>query len=152
MMLAKPLLLQASRVTFAYLSVFTLLIFVQTYAKALAMKAARKRKETDASFRFNRYQSDDPFLLQCDRAVGNFLEWAPSFLGFFWMHVLILGDSAVLPGYVYVGARALYPVLAASGGISRRGASPIIFASTVPAYLALCALSLPLIPALFSLH
>lgn len=72
----------------------------------------------------DRYNSNNPILLAGDRAVANFNEWAPTFLILYWTHYQIVGDPSYW-GWIYVASRALYPLLAANGGIRRNGARPL---------------------------
>jgi len=147
-MIKGPHYLAASRVTFAALLVHVLNILVQTGVKIHLLRKVRERKKLDPNYMFDRYNSGEPLLLAADRIVGNFLEWLPVFLSVLWLYAFHVGDPSWY-GWVYVVARALYPVVAFNGGIGRRGTLPIIYASTVPQYAMLLCLGLPVAYALF---
>ena len=97
---------------------------------------------------FNRYTSDDPLLIQGDRIVGNWLEWALFFQVAFWSHQVITAlystDSVsdlqlgILLGWGYIASRLLYPLVVLAGGIGRWGPSPLVFPSTIPSYVCAC--------------
>lgn len=83
---------------------------------------------------FDRYFGQDRRMLAVDRAVANTQEQMVPFLASLWLHALFVspGTATVLGG-VYVGLRALYPLLLGkqlAGTQSKR-----VFAVTGPAYL-----------------
>ena len=129
-----------AEVILGYTGVFTLLVMIQLQHKVRVMRAHRDAKKSGAETKpFDRYSSEDAGLLAADRAVGNFVEWAPSFLALFVTHQAVVPaelDGAFW-GWVYVAARCAYPFLAMGGGITRAGARPLIFLSTVPGYIVL---------------
>jgi hypothetical protein len=138
----------AARVTLAYLIVFVLSIGLQVYGKVVAIKAHKKAKAEAASSvsgasmpaPFNRYSPTDATLLAADRVVGNFLEWAPAFLGLFWLSIVFAGKGIEV-GWLYVALRVVYAVLAVNGGLAPSGARPLIFVATVPMYCVLSVLA-----------
>jgi hypothetical protein len=113
---------------------FTLAVLIQVYSKVVAEKAHKAKKASGSKEPFNRYT--DELMLAGDRGVGNWLEWAPCFIVLFWLNALLTGENVFL-GWVYVAARAAYPLLALMGGIKTSGAKPTIFLSTGPAYAVL---------------
>lgn len=104
--------------------------------------AAKKKK---ASYE----RTKDPAMYPIDRAVGNILEWSPIFLGLFWVSMVITNGATVKAGWLYVAARALYPVMAVNKGIGTVGAKAPILIATVPGYVALGMMTTPAIKALF---
>ncbi len=109
-------------------------VLVQVYCKVVAIKAHKAKKASGSKEPFNRYT--DEYMLAADRGVGNWLEWAPSFILLFWLNALFTGENVSL-GWVYVASRAAYPLLALMGGIKTSGAKGPIFLSTLPGYAVL---------------
>jgi hypothetical protein len=109
-------------------------VLVQVYCKVVAIKAHKSKKASGSKEPFNRYT--DETMLAADRGVGNWLEWAPSFIVLFWLNALFTGENVFL-GWVYVASRAAYPMLALVGGIKPSGAKGPIFLSTLPGYFVL---------------
>lgn len=133
----------AAQVTVAMLGVLTATMIWQGLYKVKLVTTAIKKKE-----RIERYA--DPRTLIADRAVGNLLEWLPSFLGLFWVSMIATGGQTTTWGWVYVAFRALYPPLAVSGGLSAKvGPKPLILVATAPAYVALIALLVACVRELF---
>eukprot|EP01116_Phalansterium_solitarium_P003159 TRINITY_DN1381_c0_g1_i1.p1 TRINITY_DN1381_c0_g1~~TRINITY_DN1381_c0_g1_i1.p1 ORF type:complete len:152 (-),score=46.88 TRINITY_DN1381_c0_g1_i1:91-546(-) len=137
----------AARVTVAYALLFVVFVNIQLFAKVASARkhrAAKKAGKTEAAY--NRYDtSRDLTLHVADRIVGNYVEWASVFLATFWLCVIVTGQGLV-EGWIYVIARALYPLLAFYGGVTLQGAKPLIFLSTVPGYGCLISLFLRLLP------
>lgn len=132
---------EAARITFAYLVVYFGYICIQVALKLTAMWKHRSEKSKAGPNakpnEFNRY--DNPITLVGDRIVGNSLEWMGLFLGLLWL-LVIVGErsrAVISYGWIYVAMRAIYPFLALAKGITKEGAQPIIFMSTVPAYAVL---------------
>ncbi|OQR80660.1 hypothetical protein ACHHYP_17361 [Achlya hypogyna] len=126
---------EAAKVTLAYAIAFLFNIGVQVVGRVRAVKAFKKLKDAGATKeKFNRYTSD--IMLASDRSVGNFVEWQGIFLSLFWANALVTGKEVEL-GYLYVGIRFLYPILAQLGGISQGGARPLILVATLPGYYVL---------------
>ena len=142
----QQLMKASARVMLGYISAFVLAVLVQVVAKVNFIRK-RNSKKTDDEEPFNRYSNNDDFLLAADRAVGNFVEWAPAFLTLYWTHIAVAGDCTTT-GWLYVGARLLYPFVAVLGGIRLSGARPIIYLSTVPGYFVLLKLAYGIVLAL----
>lgn len=122
---------QAVQVTSAFLLLIVGCLLTQGMTRVRHFIAAKKKKE-----RYER--SKDLTLIPIDRTVGNLLEWALPFLGFFWMSVVLTNGATVTAGWVYVAFRALYPFLAIfQRGVGAEGARTPILLATVPAYIAL---------------
>ncbi|RLO11273.1 hypothetical protein DYB28_010072 [Aphanomyces astaci] len=121
-----------------YVASFLFAIVMQAVSKFSAMNRHKKDKADEKSKeRFNRYTSDR--MLAGDRSVGNFVEWQGAFLVLFWTNIVVAGAKEVWLGWVYVGIRFLYPVLAYLGGVKQGGAQPLILLATLvlPADVAL---------------
>ncbi|ETW03154.1 hypothetical protein H310_05573 [Aphanomyces invadans] len=128
--------LEGARVMLGYVASFLFAIVMQVFSKLSAMKQHKKDKASGASKeRFNRYTSD--LMLAGDRSVGNFVEWQGAFLVLFWTNIVAAGAKEVWLGWVYVGIRFAYPILAYLGGIKQSGAQPLIFLATLPGYYVL---------------
>lgn len=131
----------AARVTSAYAILFVAVLFWQGMTKLGMAVAALRKKE-----HFDRYH--DKRMLPYDRTVGNFVEWAVPFLCLFWISMIISNGATLMWGWVYVAARALYPVMAVHKGIGTVGAKGPIMLATVPAYVALVSCSIPIVKTL----
>jgi hypothetical protein len=118
-MISDIALKEASKVTLGFAGAFLANIGYQLYAKVPAFKAFQKAKEAGSKEKSNRYTSD--ILLAADRSVGNFVEWQGIFLSLFWANAALTGEEIWL-GWVYVGIRIVYPLLAHFGGITKAGA------------------------------
>jgi hypothetical protein len=125
---------EAAKITLAFGGSFIFNVLVQVKAKAGAMIAHRKAKQEGSKEKFNRYTSDA--MISADRCVGNFIEWQGLFLSLFWTNAVLTGKEIWL-GWIYVGVRLLYPILAINGGVTKGGAQPLIFLVTVPGYVVL---------------
>lgn len=135
--------LPAARVTTAFALLYVATLIYQGLAKLPLAHSALKAKDK----RFNRYT--DERMLAIDRSVGNLLEWSVPFLAIFWLSMLLTDGATLRAGWVYVGFRALYPLLAVFGrGVGTIGPKPIILAATVPTYAALIAMTVPTVKAL----
>lgn len=122
---------QATQVTGAFLMVIVGSLLAQGMTRVRHFAAAMKQKE-----KYER--AKDLTLLPFDRTVGNLLEWALPFLGFFWTSMILTDGSTLTAGWVYVAFRALYPFVAIfKRGVGAEGARAPILAVTVPAYIAL---------------
>ncbi|KAF0683255.1 Aste57867_24687 [Aphanomyces stellatus] len=133
---SQEVLREAGRVMLGYAASFFFAIVMQLSAKIRAVQKFKKDKAAGTTKeKFNRYTSDT--MLAGDRSVGNFIEWQGLFLVLFWTNVLVAGAQDVWLGWVYVGSRFLYPILAQLGGIKQGGPMPLIFLATVPGYYVL---------------
>lgn len=140
----------AARIMLAYCAAFAFSIVLQFIAKLRAIrerfdkKKSLSKDEIASKVPYSRYESNhNLFLLQTDRAVGNYVEWSAQFLTLFWTSIHVGGDLPWIHslGYVYVFSRFLYPIVAIRGGITFSGAKPIIFLATIPGYFVLLALA-----------
>ncbi len=55
--------------------------------------------------------------------------------------MVVSGGASSTWGWMYIGARAFYPILAINGGIGTTGSKNMILLSTIPAYIALIGLA-----------
>lgn len=132
---------QAVQVTGAFLLLIMACLVNQGFTRVAHRIAAQKKKE-----KYER--AKDLSLLPYDRTVGNLMEWALPFLGFFWMSMILTNGATVTAGWAYVVARAFYPFAAIyMRGVAGDGARPPILLATVPAYIALGFLAIPTIRA-----
>lgn len=61
-------------------------------------------------------------LRAADVVLGNtYTHRALPFLGLFWLSMILTGGATVNAGWLYVGARALYPFAALAKGIKASG-------------------------------
>lgn len=92
-------------VTLVYLLLYYLFLLYGLQVKLKVLRACKERGE-----RFDRYTGEYPELRASDRIQLNMLEHMPPFLGFLWLHALVVGpDSAAVLGWIYVAIRASYP-------------------------------------------
>lgn len=121
----------AAQVTGAFGTLLLLTMMYQGVSKTIAASKTTKEKRVD------RYNLGNSFVA-IDRSVANLVEWCPVFLIFFWLSMILTGGQTLIYGWIYVAARAIYPVLAVSGGVSAtRGLKPFMGLSTLPGYLCL---------------
>jgi uncharacterized MAPEG superfamily protein len=105
----------------------------------LRLRIAAKRAKRKAPEGYG--PSAPPALHAASRVSANTLEWGAVFLPLLW--VAAMATEGANPGvnkagWIYVGARVLYAVLAVgAGGVSARGPEPAILAATGPAYACL---------------
>ncbi len=86
---------------------------------------------------FDRYFGKDREMLAADRYQLNMLEHMPPFLVLLWLNAVFVSvETATLAGGIYVGARAIYPVL--MGSRVGRDVKSRIYVATAPGYLVLC--------------
>lgn len=121
----------AVQVTSAFLLLIMGCLLAQGMTRVKHMVAAVRKKE-----KYER--AKDLTLLPIDRSVGNLLEWALPFLGFFWSSMILTNGATLYAGWAYVAFRALYPFVAVlKRGVGAEGARAPILVATVPAYIAL---------------
>ena len=101
---------------FAAPLIVTVSYFILWYYLLLILQRGTKYRlkgEYEASGReFDRYFGQDEEMLSADRAVINTQEQMVPFLASLWLHAFFVSpSSASIFGGVYVGLRALYPVL-----------------------------------------
>lgn len=122
---------QGVQVTTAFLFLIVASLIAQGMTRVNHYAAAVRKKE--------KYQrAKDLTLLPIDRAVGNLLEWALPFLGFFWSSMILTNGYTLAVGWLYVAFRVLYPFVAVFGhGVGVEGARPPIRFVTLPAYMCL---------------
>ena len=122
-------------VTAAYFAVWYYLLLVYQRGTKYRLKA----RYQDAGQEFDRYFGQDPEMLAVDRAVGNTLEQMVPFLAALWMFAIFVSpQQAGWYGGVYVGLRAIYPLLLGRR-ISKLQSKRVAFV-TVPAYLIIFAM------------
>lgn len=93
-------------VTLVYLLLYYVFLLHGLRVKLKVLRECREKGE-----RFDRYNGDYPELRASDRIQLNMLEHMPPFLGFLWLHALVVGPrSAAILGWIYVAIRATYPL------------------------------------------
>ena len=133
---------QAASVTCSFL--------VLMVACLTAQAAARIKHAVIALRQGQQYERPrDLALIPYDRTVGNLIEWALPFLGFFWISIILTHGATANVAWFYVACRALYPFVAVGlGGVAYEGPRPIIITVTWPAYGALIMMAVSAIKAL----
>ena len=138
---------EALKITLSMVGVFLSCVLIQTYIKFKAIAAFKKQKAEGTSKEcYNRYT--DKAIVVGDRVVGNTLEWMWLFLMLLWLNAVFVKQPGFLGfnvGWVYVVARALYPVIAVHGGIKLSGPQHVILLATVPGYVTIISLIYPLV-------
>jgi hypothetical protein len=128
---------QACKITLAFAGSYLFTIAVQVSYKIIQVKKHSARKaqaiQDGKEFKEKMDRYNDPIMIPADRAVGNFLEWQVPFLTLFWVNAALRGQDLYL-GWIYVGLRTVYPLIAINGGITRAGARPKILFATLPGY------------------
>ncbi|KAJ3274284.1 hypothetical protein HDV01_003128 [Terramyces sp. JEL0728] len=122
---------EASRVTLGFVGSFLFTVAIQVGYKARSIINHKELKKAGSKELYDRYK--DEIMVPVDRAVGNYLEWQGAFLLLFWMNAYLRGTD-IWVGWIYVGVRMAYPMLALLGGVTRKGAQPLIFLTTLPGY------------------
>lgn len=96
---------QVIGVTLVYLLLYYVFLLNGLRVKLKMLRECKARGE-----RFDRYNGEYPELRASDRIQLNMLEHMPPFLGFLWLHALVVGPtSAAVLGWIYVAIRASYP-------------------------------------------
>jgi hypothetical protein len=96
--------------------VVTLAYFVLWYALLFGLQTRTKyrlkaRYEREGKL-FDRYHGQDPEMLAADRAVANTHEQMVPFLASLWLFSVFASPTyATWLGAIYVGLRAIYPIL-----------------------------------------
>jgi len=94
-------------VTLSYVGLYYGFIIYILVVKQRLIKAHKARGE-----KFDRYFNQDRELLAADRLQLNTLEHMPPFLALMWLHAAFVGVSgATIGGVVYLGSRAVYPLM-----------------------------------------
>jgi hypothetical protein len=89
---------------------YAMLFGLQTRTKYRLRREYAARGEV-----FDRYRSADPEMLRADRAVQNTHEQMMPFLVSLWVYALVVSPGVATGlGGVYVGLRAVYPLLLGS--------------------------------------
>jgi hypothetical protein len=100
------------------------------------VKTSLTRKYQKRGEKFDRYFGEDRQMLAADRIQLNMLEHMGPFLALLWLNAIFIGPrGATIAGGIYVGARALYPLL--MGKRLGRGIQAKILISTGAGYLVL---------------
>jgi hypothetical protein len=116
-------------VTVTFFALWYALLFRQTHTKRRLKAEYESRNET-----FDRYFGQDRQMLAVDRAAANTQEQMVPFLCALWLHATVVSVTvATTLGSIYVGLRALYPVLL--GNEVDKMPSQRVFFATAPAYL-----------------
>lgn len=126
------------QITLAYFFLYSFHLAFQSFTKIHLYRRQKQsskgeNKKKHRSFKEIKYYSHDNLALAGDRAVGNFHEQALLFLPLFWLHALFVeggGQANWSLGLVYVGTRALYPLLYSLNGM-------LVPIATVPNYIIL---------------
>ncbi|KAJ3318006.1 hypothetical protein HDV06_000999 [Boothiomyces sp. JEL0866] len=122
---------EASKVTLGFVGTFLFTIGVQVAYKVKSFLNHKELKKAGSKEKYDRYK--DEIMVPVDRSVGNYIEWQGAFVLLFWMNAY-LREKDIWVGWIYVGVRMVYPLLALAGGVSRKGAQPLIFLTTIPGY------------------
>jgi hypothetical protein len=130
-MISDNVVKEAAKVTLGVVGAFLFNIICQVQGKTAAVAEHKKLKAAGSKEPFNRYTSD--LMIAADRSVGNFLEWQVPFCLLFWLNAFVTGKELWI-GWIWVGSRILYPILARLGGITKSGPGPLIFLATCPGY------------------
>lgn len=121
---------ECSKMTLAYLGIYTACILYQVVVKLKHTFSSMKSKNN-----FNRYTDDR--MVVVDRIVGNMLEWAPVYMGLSWMSMFLTNGETANYGWLYVYCRAAFPIIASLGGLNKGGAQIYMWLCTMPSYYAL---------------
>jgi hypothetical protein len=125
------------RVTICYISLYYIFIIIQVSLKYYAyfQEKSKNDKIKLADVKYNTIRN--PLVLTGDRSVGNTLEQAIPFLVSLWLHAIFVDtEYATYVGSIYVLTRSFYPV------VFRLGA-PFLFFSTIPNYICIAMLLMP---------
>ncbi len=115
-------------VTLAYLVLYYGFLTKLMFVKIRLSKEYKERGE-----KFDRYFGQDREMLAADRTQLNMLEHMPVFLILLWLHGIIgEASEATFAGALYVGMRAMYPLLL--GSRLGRGLPMKLFFVTFGAY------------------
>jgi hypothetical protein len=133
-MLTPEIIKEGGKITLAFSGAFLFNVLVQVQGKIQSAMAHKRAKQAGTKEKYNRFS--DEIMIPSDRSVGNFIEWQGLFLSLFWVNAALTGKEMWL-GWVYVGIRFLYPLLAISGGVTSKGPRPLIFFATGPGYVVL---------------
>jgi hypothetical protein len=133
------------RVTLAWFALYYSFLFFQSWTKLYAffgLKDQSGDKNKNVSYSEVKYKGApntkyDSVTLSMDRSVGNMVEQFP-FLVALWLHgTMVSAGSAGCLGWLWLWFRAIYPFAFARG-------LPILLVSTVPGYLFILAMCVPL--------
>lgn len=131
-------------VTIAYLG-----LYYAFQIQIARVKARLHREYAARGEKFDRYYSQDRFMLAADRVQLNMLEHMPPFLALLWLNALFIGPrGATIAGAVYVAARAAYPLV--MGGRLGRDIKRSIFVVTGTGYAVIAYLCGALLYAMFA--
>ena len=133
-MISENVVREAAKITLGFVGSYFFNIILQVQGKIAAVAEHKKLKAAGSKEPFNRYTSD--LMIAADRSVGNFLEWQVPFCLLFWLNAYLTGTELWI-GWIWVGSRILYPILARLGGIKKSGAGPLILLATIPGYVVL---------------
>ena len=124
--------LQAAKLTVVFVLLYALTMVNIVVAKKRLLRQHQQEKKV-----FDRYQS--PQMQTADRLQGNFLEWAPIFLGLLWSLAATsnLSKASLVAAWLYLALRLLYVVLILKHGVATNGANRPLWISTFPSYLCL---------------
>ncbi|EKX33533.1 hypothetical protein GUITHDRAFT_81305 [Guillardia theta CCMP2712] len=131
------------RVTIGWAVLLYTFLFYQSWTKFYAHKKMKDDSKKDTKppslmdVKYNSAAGSKYLALNGDRTVGNMLEQSTAFLVALWMHALFINvKSAAQLGWVWLTFRGLYPLVFDLG-------VPWLLVSTVPDYLVIAALLLP---------
>jgi hypothetical protein len=133
------------RVTFAWFALYYSFLFFQSWTKLYAFFGLEDQsgdKKKSMSYSEVKYKGApntkyDMVTLSMDRSVGNMVEQLP-FLVALWLHgTMVSASSAGCLGWLWLWFRAIYPIVFTCG-------LPALLVSTVPGYLFILAMCVPL--------
>jgi uncharacterized MAPEG superfamily protein len=137
------------RVSIAWAVLYYGFLFFQSWSALYAL-SLMKTSKVDAktpSLQDVKYRvptsAKHPIALNADRTVGNMMEQSFPFLLSLWLHAIFISvDGAAKLGWAWLLSRVIYPAVFTSG-------IPILFLSTMPGYLFILLLFVPVWQAVF---
>jgi hypothetical protein len=136
------------RITIAWVTLYYMFLFFQAASKLIAFYAQKeggggapdKKAVSFIEVKYKgvvgtKYQA----LILCgDRTIGNMMEQSLPFIVSLWMHALLVSvRSASVFGWAWLWFRAFYPLAFFIG-------PPILFCSSVPGYVCIVSLCVPI--------
>jgi hypothetical protein len=128
------------RVTLGFIMLYFSFLMIQSWSKFYAFHSLKKQGSSGKGPSFNQVKygnEGNKLTLTGDRSVGNLMEQTPLFLLSLWLHAAFVDPSgAAFWGWLWIVSRSIYPFAFYSG-------PPYLFASTIPGYLCLSGLVIP---------
>ena len=132
------------RVTVAWAILYYGFLFFQSWSALYALSFMTPAKSVDGkkpSLQDVKYRmastAKHPITLNADRTVGNIMEQSFPFLVSLWLHAIFVSvNGAAKLGWAWLLSRAIYPAVFTPG-------IPFLFLSTMPGYLFILLLFVP---------